>query len=161
MRGWLRYIPVYPASRCVRPLVILAVMPALTLSPLTTEAILIHYDGHDIHTHAVGMNDRNGWVETEEHHHSHEHDCQMSDPHEHGEDFLILLDLPDALLRLRGLGSGSAIDTSMACAPSTGTLAGLSLDRCPSLSSSAFLAFPAHPPSAVAGILLTNHALLL
>lgn len=152
------------ASRAERLLLMLAVLPALVFSPLDAEAILIHYDGHDIHAHTVVGGDLDSWVETPEHEHAaHEHDCQSLDPHEHGGgDVLIVLELPDAVLRARGLGNGGILVAGSAAVPSlsVGIAIPFAVDAPLQLRSSS-VAFTLQPYRTVAGILLSNHALLL
>lgn len=152
------------ADRTQRSLLILAVLPALVFSPLGAEAILIHYDGHDVHAHAVVGRNLDNWVETAEHEHAaRDHDCQSLDPHEHGGgDVLVVLELPDAVLRARGLGSGTAVVANRAAAPLpfVGIAIPFVVDvplhlRCLSVASIL------QPDRTVAGILLSNHALLL
>ncbi len=152
------------AGRTQRSLLILAVLPALVFSPLGAEAILIHYDGHDIHAHAVVGRDIDNWVEGPEHEHAaHDHDCQLLDPHEHGGgDVLVVLELPDAVLRSRGLGSATAVVTSRAAAPLPFVgIAIPSVVDVPLHLRSSSVASLLQPDGTVAGILLSNHALLL
>ena len=163
MRCCASFLPVHPCSRAVRLAIVLAAAPVLALSSLSTEAILVHYDGYDIHTHTAAFNDLDGWVETAKHQHaSHEHDCQLHDPHEHGDDFLIVLDLPDAFLRGRGLPTGitsvaasSLLPRTIAATPTTDTVNPPTYERiwsgAPNLRAG----------NKVTGILLSNHALLL
>jgi hypothetical protein len=152
------------AGRAERLLLMLASLPALVFSPLGAEAIVIHYDGHDVHAHTVVGRDLDSWVEAAEHEHAaHEHDCQSLDPHEHGAgDILIVLELPDAVLRARGLGSGVVLAASSAAVPplSVGIAIPFAVDV-PLHVRSSSLAFTLKPYRTVAGILLSNHALLL
>ncbi len=153
MRRWCRFKLIHPGSRAVRLVVALAAGPGLALSPLSTDTLLIHYDGHDIHTHWLGLDDVDSWVETPEHEHS---------AHEGGNnDFVIVLDLPDAVLRARGAGSVVIVARS-AVGPWRWVTA---VAPDPEVASphrrSLFRAFTLRPKRAVAGLLLTSHALLL
>lgn len=164
MMGWGNFSSGRLGIRAMRSVVALVTLPVLALSPLSAESILIHYDGHDIHAHTVGFGDLNGWVETEKHQHAsqHNHECQMSCPHEHGGEFLIVLDLPDAVLRMRSLGGGVAFVAGLATGPST-TFVSMSdvANDVPLYVRSLFDAATLPDERAVAAILLTNHALLL
>ncbi len=152
------------AGRAERLLLMLAVLPALVFSPLGAEAILIHYDGHEVHAHTVVGRDIDNWVEAAEREHTaHQHDCLSFDPHEHGGgDVLIVLELPDAALRARGLGSGAALVASSAAVPplSVGIAVPLAVDASLHVRSSS-VASTSQPSRSVVGILLSNHALLL
>ncbi len=152
------------AGRAERLLLMLAVLPALVFSPLGADAILIHYDGHDIHAHTVVGRDLDSWVEAPEHEHAaHEHDCQSLDPHEHGGgDVLIVLELPDAVLRARGLGSGAVLVASSAAMPllNVGIAIPFAVDV-PLHVRSSSVSSTLQPDRTVTGILLSNHALLL
>ena len=147
------------AGRLVRSMVTLAIFPVLALSPLSVDAMLIHYDGHDIHTHAVTSDDFDSWTETPEHRHSsHDHDCQAHGPHEHGEDFLILIHLPVAVLQGRNLVSAAEFAPIVA-AP---TPAAMAVVQNALLSKDSLFVAPfIGPARAVSGLLLSNHALLL
>ena len=150
------------AGRLVRSMVTLAIFPVLALSPLSVDAMLIHYDGHDIHTHAVTSDDFDSWTESPEHRHSsHDHDCQVRGRHEHGDDFLILIHLPVAVLRGRSLISAAEFATNVA-APSLAPMARMAVVQNASLiRDSLFVAPFLSPGRTVSGLLLSNHALLL
>lgn len=150
------------AERVIRLLVTLAVAPVLAMSPLSVDAMLIHYDGHDIHTHAVTSDDFGRWTEPPEHHHSsHDHDCQAHDPDQHGDDFLIVIDLPVAALRGRDLISASVFAAN-AVVPSRAVMATMAVvQNAPLGKGSLFIAPYLGPGRTVSGLLLCNHALLL
>lgn len=158
------YNPIRPAARSVRLMVMLGVAPALVLSPLTADAILIHYDGHDVHAHTVSFIGIEETVETPEHRHgSHEHGNRVIDPREHGDrGLLILVDLPDAAVRARAPGAGLIVTMSSAFAPlcavnaTIPTATGNAIRRSPVSTGP-----PLPTASTVVTILLSNHALLL
>ena len=106
-------------ARIVRLAVTLAVAPVLVLGSLCVETMLIHYDGHDIHTHAVASKDVDRWLKAAVHRHSgHDHDCQAHDPRDHGDEFFIVVDLPVAVAKGRTSGIASLIlasATTIAC----------------------------------------------
>ena len=112
MSRWCRYIPVNLARRVDRLLVTLAVAPALVLSPLTAQALLIHdHHGHDTHGHTVTLHDLDDLRENSEHQHEkHDHDGLPVDPAEdEGTPILIVLDLPEALPGARTFSAGAAV----------------------------------------------------
>ncbi len=162
MRRRRRYKLTKPANRALRVLITLGFAPVLVLSPLTANAVLIHYDGHDVHAHTVAFSGIGNGVEIPDHPHaSHGLDCHVHHPHEHdGSTFLIVLHLPDAVRRMRGLGSGVFVAASSTVAPSpvavADALQGTVICGCPTSLASAL-----RPDRTVVGILLSNHALLL
>ena len=65
-----RHILFCHAKHWGRPLATLVVMPALVLSPLASQAILIHdHHGHDTHGHTVTLCDLDDLQENSEHQH--------------------------------------------------------------------------------------------
>ena len=150
------------SGRLVRSMVTLAIFPVLALSPLSVDAMLIHYDGHDIHTHAVTSDDFDSWTESPEHRHSsHDHDCQAHGPHEHGDDFLILIHFPVAVIRGRSLINAADFFTNVAApTPAAMTFKAVVQDA-PLGRDSLFVAPFLSPGRTVSGLLLSNHALLL
>ncbi len=149
-------------GRTVRVLVVLAMLPALCL---TQQAFVIHdHHGHDIHSHAITLSELDDWENDPEHRHDeHKHDgqpavCRAED----SGTVVIVLQLPDAALRLRTMSRTAVVGA--ASAP-------------PLLPIAIFANAPAHRRSSkepsdsfprnlcvddtVNRILLTNHALLL
>ncbi len=148
----------------MRLAIMLGVAPALALSPLNIEAILIHYDGSDVHAHAVTVGEIDSWVERPAHESGpHEHDGQAGDPHAHdGGDLLLVLDLPDTDLRLYTPQAG-AIVAAFSAAEQLPAVASATIvaDDTPQHARSWLCAPALRPHRTVAGILQTNHALLL
>ena len=144
----------------------LVVLPALVLSPLTAQAILIHdHHGHETHSHTLTFHDLDDWWENPEHQHKeHEHGGQPADPPEDDDDpIVIVFGLPDALMRVRGLSAGTVAVAGPASTPRaiTATVDG---DTCKNPSLYECLGTRAPNLRAgriVASILLSNHALLL
>jgi hypothetical protein len=165
MSRYCRYIPV----RHVRPighlLATLAAAPALILSPLTAQAIVIHnHHGHETHAHTLTYHDLDDCRENPEHQHEeHEHDRKPTDPAEdESGSILVLLGLPPALARARGLAIGAVVSTGMAATARALTVSNNTGEDGRSLVESR--GSPAPPGRAhrlVASILLTSHALLL
>ena len=149
-------------ARIVRLAVTLAVAPVLAMSPLSVDAMLIHYDGHDIHTHAVTSDDFGRWTEPPEHRHAaHDHDCQAHDPHDHGDEFFIVVDLPVAVAKGRTSGIASLVLASATQTPCP-AVAPMAVVQNVSLHGGTFDHAPdSRPARAVSRILQTNHALLL
>ena len=149
-------------GRLIRLVVTLTIVPVLALSPLSVDAMLIHYDGHDIHAHTVTLDEFDGWMEAPEHRDSsHDHDCQAHDPNEHGDDFLIVIHLPVAVLRGRNLISAAALATNVAV-PSLAAMTPMAVvQHAPLGKGSLFVAPFVGPGRTVSGLLLSNHALLL
>ena len=149
-------------ARIVRLAVTLAVAPVLILGSLSVETMLIHYDGHDIHTHAVASNIVERWREAAAHEHaSHDHDCQAHDPHDHGDEFFIVVDLPVAVVKGRGSGISSLVLAGATATPCSPVTPMATVENVPLHGS-----FLGHAPDlrrarSVARILQTNHALLL
>ena len=165
MSRWCRYIPVNLARRVDRLLVTLAVAPALVLSPLTAQALLIHdHHGHDTHGHTVTLHDLDDLRENSEHQHeNHDHDGLPVDPAEdEGTPILIVLDFPEALPGARTLSGGAAVATGIGAALRTLTVSSWVVEDVPSpVESQQALANIPRAHGMVTGILLTSHALLL
>lgn len=149
-------------ARIVRLAVTLAVAPVLVLGSLSVETMLIHYDGHDIHTHAVASKDIDRLLKAAAHQHfSHDHDCQAHDPHDHGDEFFIVVDLPVAVAKARSSGIASLVLVSTTTTPcpavtpiavvETASIQGGTFDDEPTLGRT----------RSVSRILQANHALLL
>ncbi len=161
-----RYIPVRHAARFGRLLVTLAMLPAIVLSPLTAHAILIHdHHGHDTHGHTVTLCNLDDFRENSEHQHeNHEHDGlpeEESSAHD-SSTVVITLELPDALLRVRGLSAGNVVGTRLALLPLPVAIAPDPAASTPCPNARPWSAAPdLRAGSMVAGILLANHALLL
>ncbi len=165
MIHWRCYIPAHPAQRIGRLLTTLAALPALALSPLTAQAILIHdHHGHETHAHTLTVHDLDDWREDREHQHEeHDHDGQPAHPSEdEGESILIVLDLPEALPGGRLLSNGATFIAGAAAAPSTYAIAiATPHGQRASVGGSSLLAHPVRTCGSLRSILLTNHALLL
>jgi len=152
-------------KRTARLLLVLALLPAVVLGTVSVEAMLIHdHHGHDLHTHSLPLDEVNNWRNTPEHgHEDHEHDGLPEEPSDDdGDAVVVVLELPDALLRTRGLSAGNVVcprftrlPVLVAVAPSLAVSI-----PCPSAGPG-----PTAPRlrvgSAVSSILLSNHALLL
>ncbi|MHC4695704.1 MAG: hypothetical protein ACYTFA_03060 [Planctomycetota bacterium] len=166
MSVFLRSNAVKFANRTVRLLLTLTVLPAVAISPLSTEAILVHYHhGHDVHSHGLTLDELDTWQRDPEHHHEeHEHDGRPVDlPEEDGSPIVIVFDLPDALIRVRGLSTGTFTVSGPVSTPRpiTATVVG---DTCksPSFCGRPWTVAPnLRADRIVAGILQSNHALLL
>ena len=157
-----RYIPVRHAARLGRLLVTLAMLPAMVLSPLSAEAILIHdHHGHDFHLLTVTLNDSKDYLGSW--HCEHEADRQAAElPKEDCNTIVIVFDLPDALMRVRGLLTGTVAVTGLASTPrAVAAIVGGDTGD-PSLYTRPWTLAP-NPRAGriVASILLSNHALLL
>lgn len=142
-----------------------AFLPAVILGPLSANAILIHdHHGHDLHTHGIAVHEVDDWSTNPEHgHEDHEHDgVPEEDPSaDDSGPVVIVLELPDTLLRVRGLSAGHGVGTRLARLPLAVAIAPdpAAISCCPNAPWSG-----AHHPRSrtmVAGILLANHALLL
>lgn len=143
----------------------LTVLPALLLSPLTTQAILIHdHHGHETHAHAIRVHELDELVgNPEQRHEEHEHDTSaVGDPKDDGSSVVILLDLPDGLARSRvASGGGTLVSVPSVTFPTnTLVIAAHPLDR-PSGVGVCQTAPPLRAGGSLEGILLTSHALLL
>lgn len=148
----------------MRLAIMLGVAPALALSPLNIEAILIHYDGSDVHAHAVTVGQIDSWVETPEHEQGpHEHDGQAGDPHAHdGGDLLLVLELPDTDLRLQAPQAGAIVTAVSAAGRATSVVSATIVTDYAPQHARLWLSAPAlRCDRMVAGILQTSHALLL
>ena len=160
-----RNIPVRSAKHLRRHWAALVALPALVLSPFTVQALLIHdHHGHDTHVHTVGIGDLEALRENSEHRHEkHDHDGLPVDPVEdESTPILIMLGLPEALPGGRTVSADAAVATSIGAAHRN-----LAINSCVVEDSGAHvenqrtLADIPRARSLVAGILLSNHALLL
>ena len=160
-----RYMLIRHAQHFGRLLATLVTLPALVLSPLTAQAVLIHdHQGHDTHTHTLSVHDLDELQRDSEHQHEkHDHDGLPVDPAEdEGPPILIVLDLPDALPGARTFSAGAAVAAGIG-----GALRTPAINRCvvedgrPLVESQQTLANIPRARGLVTGILLTNHALLL
>ena len=151
--------------RATRLLFVLTLVPAVVLGSVGAKAILIHeHHGHDPHEHSLALGEVDDWLANPEHgHEEHDHDGLPDEPPaDDSGTVVIVLELPDGLLRVRGQSNGTVCGTRLA--PS---LARVAVPHDPALSSPFPCACPwsAAPDlragSTVAGILLANHALLL
>ena len=160
-----RYILFRHAKHCGRLLATLVVLPALVLSPLTAQAILIHdHHGHDTHGHTVTLCDLDDLRENSEHQHEeHDHDGLPVDPAEdEGTPILIVLDLPEALPGTRTISGGAAVATGIGAVLRTLAINSRAVeDGRPLVESQQTSADIPRAHGLVTGILLTNHALLL
>lgn len=149
-------------ARIVRLAVTLAVAPVLVLGSLCVETMLIHYDGHDIHTHAVASKDVDRWLKAAVHRHSgHDHDCQAHDPRDHGDEFFIVVDLPVAVAKGRTSGIASLILASATTTPCP-SVTPMDILETASIHGGTFDDAPYLPQTrTVSRILQANHALLL
>ena len=149
----------------VRLSVVLAMLPGVVLSPLGAEAILIHHHhGHDVHSHSLTFHDLEVWQRNSEHQHEeHKHDGQQPDsPTDDSGALLIMVQLPEALLRVRGLSTGNIVVSNPASQPRAIATAADVATSNPSCHERLRLLAPnPRACSAVAGILLSNHALLI
>ena len=140
-------------------------MPALVLSPLTVQAILIHdHHGHDTHTHTLCAHELHELHHNPEHRHEeHEHDGPALDSAEsEGSSLVILLDLPEGLARGRA-ASGSGVTVAGTHPPPSTSVAAIvthQTDRS-SVARPSDIAPPVRARGSLEGILLTSHALLL
>ena len=160
-----RYILIRHAKHCGRLMVTLIVLPALVLSPLTAQALLIHdHHGHDTHGHTVTLCDLDDFRESSEHQHQkHDHDGLPVDPAEDEDaSILIVLDIPEALPGARTFSADAAVAAGIGAALRTLTINSCMVDdgRPPVESQQTSANIPrAH--GLITSILLTNHALLL
>lgn len=164
MRHLCWHISLRHVTRFGRRLGSCALVPVLLVSLVTTQAILIHnHHGHEIHVHAVMVNDLNEWHGNSEHlHEAHEHNDHPTDPApDEDHSILILLDLPVALRHAFGLSGGFAVSDT---APASKVLAfgtTTASDGPPGLEGRTSPARSWHARGLVADILLTSHSLLL
>jgi hypothetical protein len=162
---WRRHIPTQLAKRIGRVLTTLAALPALALSPLTAQAILIHdHHGHETHAHTLTVHDLDDWREDREHQHEgHDHDGRPAHPTEgEGESILIVLDLPEALPGGRVLSNGATVIAGAAVTPSNYAIAiVMPHGQRASVGGSQLFAHPVRAHGSFRSILLTNHALLI
>ncbi|UCC28802.1 MAG: hypothetical protein JSU86_11435 [Phycisphaerales bacterium] len=149
----------------VRLLAMLAMLPGVVLSPLGAEAILIHHHhGHDIHSHSLTFNDLDVWQRDAEHRHEeHEHDGQQPDsPTDDSGTLLIMVQLPEALLRVRGLSTGNVAVSNPTLQPrAIATIVDADTSNPSCYERLRLLAPNPRACGAVAGILLSSHALLI
>ena len=160
-----RYILDCHAKRFGRLLATLVILPALVMSPLTAQAILIHdHHGHDTHGHTVTLYDLDDLRENLEHQHEkHEHDGLPVDPPEdEGTPILIVRSLSEALRGARTTSAGTAVAAGIGTALRTLAVNSCVVDdgRPPGESQQTSANIP-RAPSLIRGILLTSHALLL
>ncbi len=143
----------------------LIVLPALVLSPLTAQAILIHdHHGHDTHGHTVTLCDLEDVRENSEHkHEEHEHDRLPANPAEEEDTVIvIMLDSPEALPGARTSSGGAAVATGIGAAVRTLSISScVTADVRPPLESQTTVACIPRAHGLVTGLLLTSHALLL
>lgn len=165
MIRWRRYMPVRLTRWVGHMAVTLSVFPALVLSPLTAQALLIHdHHGHDTHGHTVPLYDLDALREHSEHQHEkHEHDGLPVDAAEDQDTpILIVVDLPEALPGPRTFSAGAAVAGGIGAALRT-----LAIHSCvvadgrPLVQGQQTLADIPRAHGLVTGILLTSHALLL
>ena len=165
MSRWRKYMPVRSIRRVGSFAATLSVLPALVLSPLTAQALLIHdHHGHDTHGHTVALCDLDDLQENSEHQHEeHDHDGLPVDPSEgEGTPILIMLELPEALRGARTCSASAAVAAGIGAALRTLALNSWVVDvvRLPVESQQTLADIPcAH--GLVTSILLTSHALLL
>ncbi len=156
-------------DRTARLMLVLALLPAVVLGTVSVEAMLIHdHHGHDLHAHSLPLDEVNDWRNNPEHgHEDHEHDGLPEEPpDDDGSTVVVVLELPHALLRVRGLsasepgrprpGRPARLPLPVAVAPEPVASIPCPTNACP------WSAAPnLRAGSMVAGILLTSHALLL
>ena len=167
MGRWHRHITFNPERRVGSLLVTLATAPALALSPLATQAIVIHdHHGHDTHGHTLALHELDDWQENPEHQHEHrDHDGLPADPTgREGPSTLIVVDLPEALARGRAV-SGCTSTVAVAGTPSALPVHPLATaatnDNRPYLEGSSPFAHGVRAHGLLEAILLTSNALLL
>ena len=165
MSRWRKCVSVRAIRRVGRVAATVTVLPALVLSPLTAQAILIHdHHGHETHAHAISVHELDELEGNSEHRHEeHEHDAPAVDSAEsEGASLVIVLDLPEGLARTRVAADNSTTSTGAPIAPSPNAVAIVNKQSdhayAPNPSG---LAPPLRAHSALAGILLTSRALLL
>lgn len=159
-----RYMPVRSIRRVGRVAVTLSVLPALVLSPLSAQAILIHdHHGHDTHGHTVTLCELDDLLENSEHQHEkHDHGLPLDPAEDEGTSILIVLDLPEALPGARTSAAGAVVATGIGAALRTLTINSCVMeDGRPPVESRQTLANIPRALGLVTGILLTSHALLL
>ena len=145
-----------------RLLATLPALPALVLSPITAQAILIHdHDGQDLHFHTITPNGSEDYPKDwscEQ-----ERDHRAAEPPKESCNTIVLeLGLPDALPRVRGLSAGNVVGTYLARLPLPVAIAPDPAASTPCPNARPWSAtLDLRPHSMVAGILLANHALLL
>ena len=162
---WRKFPSIRAIMRIGRVAATLTVLPALVLSPLTAQAILIHdHHGHETHAHALSVYELDELEGNPEHRHDeHEHDSPAVDCSD-GEDssLVIVLDLPEGLARTRTAANNSTAATGapIASPPTAVAIVTQQSDHAYAPKPSG-LAPPLRAHSAREGILLTSHALLL
>jgi len=145
----------------------LTVLPALVLSPLTAQAILIHdHHGHETHAHAISVHELDEVDGNPEHRHEeHEHDGSAVDYSDSDEPpLVILLDLPEGLAGSRAASSGGTSIGSIPVARMASTNAvAIVAQQCERSYGArpSGTAPPLRARGSLEGILLTSHALLL
>jgi len=165
MSRWRKYMPFRWIRRVSRVAAALSVLPALVLSPLAAQALVIHdHHGHDTHGHTVTLCDLDDLQESSEHQHEeHDHDGLPVDPAEdEGTPILIVLDLPEMLPGARTSSAGAAVATGIGVALRTIAINSCVVEdgRAPVESQQTLANIP-RAYGMVTSILLTNHALLL
>ena len=160
-----KFLSTRSIGRFGRAAATLTVLPALVLSPLTAQAILIHdHHGHETHTHAISLHELDELEGNSEHQHEeHEHDAPAGDPAEgEGASLVIVLDFPEGLVRTRTAADNSttASGAPIASPPTAVAIVTQQSDHTYATKPSG-LAPPLRAHSALEGILLTSHALLL
>ena len=165
MGRWRKCMRVRSIKLISRAAATLSVVPALMLSPLAGQAILVHdHHGHDTHTHALRAYELDELQRhSERHHEEHDHDDRASDSTD-GEDLslLILLDLPGRFTYGRALsGPGTAIAGPHPAPLTNGVATVTQPSDGPCHTYAWILTPPVRADGSLGGILLTSHALLL
>ena len=165
MNRWRKCLSVRSIKRVGHVAATLTVLPALVLSPLTAQAILIHdHHGHETHAHAISMHELDELEGNPEHRHEeHEHDAPAVDSAEsEGASLVIVLDLPEGLARTRVAANNSTTATGAPIAPAPNAVAIVTKQSDHAYAPKpSRLAPPLRARGSLEGILLTIHALLL
>lgn len=165
MIRWHRYIPVSAIRRVGHVAATLSVLPALVLSSLSAQAVLIHdHHGHDTHSHTLGVHELDEVQRNPEHQHEeHEHDGPTVDSAgSDGSSLVILMDLPEGLARGRFSSSSATAGAGNSTARPTNVVEFVTHHSNGAYAARACrLAPPLRAHSLLEGILLTSHALLL
>ncbi len=152
-------------DRTARLLLVLALLPAVVLGTFSVEAMLIHdHHGHDLHAHSLPLDGVNDWRNAPKHdHEDHDHDRLPEQlPDDDGSTVMIVLELPDALLRVRGLSARDMVSARSVRLPLLVAVAPAPTANTAYTNARPSSAAPdLRAGSMVADILLTNHALLL
>ncbi len=146
-------------------LLVLALIPAVVLGTVSVEAMLIHdHHGHDLHVHDLPLDGLSDWRHGQEHDHDdRDHDRLPEQlPDDDGTNLVIVLELPDAILRVRGLSTGDVGGTRIARSLPLVAMDAVPTEGTPNWRPRPGSAAPdLRADRTVAGILLTSHALLL